>query len=262
LKRESGYHRRPFAMLDLKAKLAAAGLVTKEDIERAEKPGGGKGKRRGGRERAPGKGKGDGAGPRGSGVPRLAVASLRKDGKGEQYEAIRRFIEKARLYDPARPPTEHAQTFHFSTAKGQIGRLVLEPDVLAGLQDGSAGLVAYMSNHGLAHSVVPAAAARDLAELFPLWLRVLKDHPGAGRLEAELAAEAAAQEPAKSEAVASEPAAEAAASEAAASEAASEAAASEAAASEAAASEATASEAAPAPGAAAPGSPAEPGEGG
>jgi hypothetical protein len=202
LKRESGYHRRPFAMLDLKAKLAAAGLVTKEDIERAEKPrgGGGKGKRRGGRERAPGKG--DGAGPRGGGVPRLAVASLRKDGKGEQYEAIRRFIEKARLYDPARPPTEHAQTFHFATAKGQISR-----DVLAGLQDGSAGLVAYMSNHGLAHTVVPAAAARDLAELFPLWLRVLKDHPGAGRTEAELAAEAAAQEPAASEPAASEPAA-------------------------------------------------------
>lgn len=191
-------------MLDLKAKLAAAGLVTKEDIERAEKPGaGGKGKRRGGRERAPGKG--DGAGPRG-GAPRLPVASLRKDGKGEQYEAIRRFIERVRLYDPAQPPTEHAQTFHFSTAKGQIGRLVLEPDVLAGLQDGSSGLVAYMSNHGLAHTVVPAAAARDIAELFPLWLRVLKGHPGAGRTEAELAAELAAEPaPKEPEAAAKEP---------------------------------------------------------
>ena len=194
-------------MLDLKAKLAAAGLVTKEDIERADKPGaGGKGKRRGGRERTPGKG--DGAGPRG-GAPRLAVASLRKGGKGEQYEAIRRFIERVRLYDPARPPTEHAQTFHFSTAKGQIGRLVLEPDVLAGLQDGSSGLVAYMSNHGLAHTVVPATAARDIAELFPLWLRVLKGHSGAGRTEAELAAETAAREP---EAAAEEPEAPAPAS--------------------------------------------------
>lgn len=41
--------------------------------------------------------------------------------------------------------------------------------------------------------MVPAAAARELAELFPLWLRVLKGHPGAGRTEAELAAEAAAK---------------------------------------------------------------------
>jgi hypothetical protein len=192
LKRESSYHRRPFAMLDLKAKLAAAGLVTKEDIERAEKPGAGKGKRRGGRERAAGKG--EGAAARG-GAPRLAVGSLRKQSKGEQYDAVRRFIEKVRLDDPARLPTEHARAFHFSTAKGQIGRLVLEPDVLAGLQDGSSGLVAYMSNHGLAHTVVPAAAARDLAELFPLWLRVLEGHPAAGRTEAELAAEAAAGEP-------------------------------------------------------------------
>lgn len=183
-------------MLDLKSKLAAAGLVTKEDIERAEKPGaGGKGKRRGGRDRAPGKGDGAGRGgaAAGGGAPRLKVASLRSQSKGEQYEAVRRFIERVRLYDPARPPTEQAQTFHFSTAKGQIGRLVLEPEVASAVQDGSAGLVAYMSNHGIAHTVVPAAAARDLAELFPLWLRVLKDHPGAGRTESEVASETAAQ---------------------------------------------------------------------
>lgn len=184
-------------MLDLKSKLAAAGLVTKEDIERVEKPGaGGKGKRRGGRDRAPGKGDGAGRGgaaARGGGAPRLPVASLQRQSKGEQYDAVRRFIERVRLYDPARLPTEQAQTFHFSTAKGQIGRLVLEPEVASAVQDGSAGLVAYMSNHGIAHTVVPAAAARDLAELFPLWLRVLKDHPGAGRTESELAAELAAE---------------------------------------------------------------------
>lgn len=187
-------------MLDLKAKLAAAGLVTKEDIERAEKPGkgkgkgggAGKGKGGGGRDRGP---QGDArGGPRG-GPPRLAVASLRKGTKGEQYDAVRRFIEKVRLDEPARPPSEHARTFHFPTAKGQIGRLVLEPDTLAGLQDGSMGLVAYMSNHGLAHTVVPAAAARDLAELFPLWLRVLKGHPEAGRTEAELVAETPIETP-------------------------------------------------------------------
>lgn len=189
-------------MLDLKAKLAAAGLVTKEDIERAEKPGaGGKGKRKGGREHAGAKG---GGGARG-GTPRLPVASLLRESKGHQYDAVRRFIERVRLYDPARPPTEQAQTFHFSTAKGQIGRLVLEPELLGGVQDGSAAIVAYMSNHGLAHTVVPAAAARDLAELFPLWLRVLKGHPGAGQIEAAPVVETPAVTDTVAEAPAREP---------------------------------------------------------
>lgn len=184
-------------MLDLKSKLAAAGLVTKEDIERVEKPRtGGKKERRGGRDRSGPEGErpARGAASRG-GAPRPALTSLAKASKGEQYDAVRRLVERVRLDEPGRPPTEHAQTFHFSTAKGQIGRLVLEPEVLAWVQDGSAGLVAYMSNHGIAHAVVPAADARDLAELLPLWLRVLRGHPRAGRTEAELAAEAVAEPP-------------------------------------------------------------------
>lgn len=162
-------------MLDLKSKLAAAGLVTKEDVARAEKAkqGGKRKKKRGGR--GPGKG--------GDGPPRLRIKQLRDKPKGEQYDAVRRFIERVRLEDPGRLPTEAAKPFHFSTAKGQIGRMVLEPEVYGWVTDGGAGIVAYMSNHGLAHAAVPSAAARDLAELFPLWLRVLKGHPGAGALE-------------------------------------------------------------------------------
>lgn len=180
------------AMLDLKSKLAAAGLVTQKDIERVDKDkGGAKKKARRGTNQPRGKGGGaSGAAARG-GVPRLAVATLRTQPKGEQYDAVRRFIERVRLDDPARPPTEQAQTFHFTTAKGQIGRLVLEPEVLGWVQEGSAGVVAYMSNHGVAHAVAPAAAARELAELFPLWLRVLKGHPGAGQTEAPASSDAA-----------------------------------------------------------------------
>ncbi len=164
-------------MLDLKSKLAAAGLVTQKDVERVEKAkqsASGKKKRRGGRGRGAGSG---------DGMPRLAVDQLREQGKGQQYDAVRRFIGKVRLDDPARPPTEQAKTFHFPTAGGQIGRLVLEPDVQARVQEGGAGIVAYMSNHGVAHVPVPAPAARQLAKLFPLWLRVLKGEPDAGRIE-------------------------------------------------------------------------------
>lgn len=163
-------------MLDLKAKLAAAGLVTKEDVERAEKAKAKRGKgRRSGRAR----------GAKADGPPRLRVAELRKDGKGQQYEAVRRYVEKVRLDDPGRLPGEAAATFHFPTLEGQIGRLVLEPAIHGRVSDGGAGIVAYMSNHGLAHAVVPAAAARDVGELFPLWLRVLKGHPTAGAIESE-----------------------------------------------------------------------------
>ena len=65
-------------MLDLKAKLAAAGLVTQKDVERVEKAkrgGSGKNKRRGGRGRKGGKG---------DGTPRLAVAQLAEQGKGQR----------------------------------------------------------------------------------------------------------------------------------------------------------------------------------
>ncbi|MCX4245091.1 hypothetical protein [Paraliomyxa miuraensis] len=172
-------------MLDLKSKLAAAGLVTQEDVDRIDK---GKAAKKKPRRDHGGGGKGGSAGAGRGGAPRLAFAKLRSQSKGEQYDAVRRFMERARLDDPGRPPTEQAQTFHFATAKGQVGRLVLEPEILGWVQDGTAGVVAYMSNHGLAHAVVPAAAARELAELFPLWLRVLKGHPGAGRLEAEVEA--------------------------------------------------------------------------
>ena len=38
-----------------------------------------------------------------------------------------------------------------------------------------------MSHHGLAHCVVPRPLAEAIHDIFPLWLRVLKDHPGAGQ---------------------------------------------------------------------------------
>jgi hypothetical protein len=162
-------------VLDLKAKLAAAGLVSKEDVERAER----KDAER--RAKKSGKGKGPPA-PRAPEEPRLAVAKLRDKPKGELYDAVRKLVDKVRL-DPVGPaPTEEAAAYHFPAATGKIGRLVLEPHVVTQLGAGTAGLVSYMSNHGLAHAVVPAACARDIAELMPLWLRVLVGDDRAGAL--------------------------------------------------------------------------------
>ena len=164
-------------MLDLKAKLAAAGLVSKEDVERAER------KEAERRAKKAGKGKGGAPpAPRAPEEPRLAVAKLRDKPKGELYDAVRKLVDRVRL-DPVGPaPSEEAAAYHFPAATGKIGRLVLEPHVVAQLGEGTAGLVSYMSNHGLAHAVVPAPCARDIAELMPLWLRVLVGDDRAGAL--------------------------------------------------------------------------------
>lgn len=159
-------------MLDLKAKLAAAGLVTQEQIAAAERKKDGKKKPDAPRSPAPP------ARPKSG----LDVPALKKAGKGEIYEAVRRVVDRTRLDPAGALPSERAEAFHFTTQTGQLGRLTLEPDVRDQLVDGRAGIVAYMSHHGLAHCAVPRVVAEDLAEVMPLWLRLLKDHPAAGQL--------------------------------------------------------------------------------
>ena len=190
-------------MLDLKAKLAAAGLVTPAELAAAErKSGPNRGQdrnqdrgpnpakhaakqpgpaqdRRAGKPQEPAAARGKPAAPRSG----LDVPALQKAGKGAAYDAIRRLIERVRV-DPLHAiPGEQAEAFHFTTASGQLSRLMLEPEARTQLGDGSAGIVGFMSHHGLAHCVVPRVVAEDIARLFPFWLRVLKDHPGSGQQE-------------------------------------------------------------------------------
>lgn len=183
-------------MLDLKAKLAAAGLVSAADIAAAERKPGPAGPRSAGprstdpRGHDPKASSGRGAPqqkpnpqpkPQAKPRPLLDIAALQRGNKGEAYDAIRRVVEQQRL-DPAHGiPGEHAEPFHFSTATGQLSRLTLEPAARDALTDGRAGLIAFMSHHGLAHCVVPRPLAESVHAIFPLWLRVLKDHPGAGQ---------------------------------------------------------------------------------
>lgn len=165
-------------MLDLKAKLAAAGLVSQADIaaaERKQKP----------HAKQPGKSTPPGQAPpsRPPAPPKsgLDLPALRRATKGEAYDAIRRVVDRSRLDSAA--PAADAEPFHFTTARGQLSRLVLAPAIHKSLQTGDAGITAFMSHHGLAHAVVPRPLAEAIAELFPLWLRTLQDHPGAGQLE-------------------------------------------------------------------------------
>ncbi len=175
-------------MLDLKAKLAAAGLVSQADVAAAERKGrtGPKGQDR---KASPPDRRGDRPDNRQRQQPQaqpqkplLDVAALQRAGKGEAYDAIRRVVDRLRL-DPAHGiPGEHAEPFHFTTAAGNLSRLTLDPPVRDQVTAGTAGIIAFMSHHGLAHCVVPRALAGAVYAVFPTWLRVLKDHPGAGQL--------------------------------------------------------------------------------
>lgn len=165
-------------MLDLKAKLASAGLVSKEDIARAEQAKAkAKSKRKG-----KGKGRGKSKGPAAKGgVRRLNVAALEGAPKNELYDAVRRWVDKARL-DARGMPTESSKAFHFAEVTGRVGRLMLEPALAKEIEQSRAAVVAYMSNSGLAHAVVPAAGAADIASLNEEWLRVLPSDSRAGKI--------------------------------------------------------------------------------
>lgn len=162
-------------MLDLKAKLASAGLVTPEDIERVEKS---KNKRKN-----KSKGSKGVARKQGTDSVGLSVSKLMGKPKAEVYEAVRRWVDKVRLDRAGSIPSETAQTFHFAEASGKVGRLYLEPAVIDSLRKGEAGVIAYMSNHGLAHAVVPSAGAAAIGELNQMWLRMLEGDARAGQIE-------------------------------------------------------------------------------
>lgn len=168
-------------MLDLKAKLASAGLITQEDIARAEKSKG-QGRRKDGASSSKAGKAGRSTASQASGME-VPVAKLKGKPKGEIYETVRKWVEHYRLDRAGGIPTETAQPYHFVQMTGKVGRLTLEPEVLTQLQKGEAGVVAYMSNHGLAHAVVPVPTARSVAEIYPLWLRVLEGDPRAGAVE-------------------------------------------------------------------------------
>jgi hypothetical protein len=159
-------------MLDLKAKLASAGLVSQDDIDRVEK------QRTRGKARKDKQAKARSAG---DDIARV-VASLRDKPKGEAYDAIRKWVDRVRLDASGGTPSANATTFHFAEHTGTVGRLYLEPAVADQLRAAKAGIVAYMSNSGLAHAVVPADDARGIAELFPAWLRFLEGDDRAGAI--------------------------------------------------------------------------------
>ncbi len=166
-------------MLDLKAKLAAAGLVTKKDVEQVEaqqaKAKARKRSRKSSSRTAP---------PNRSANSNSLAAerkALDPTNRNECYAATRRWVERRRLDQQI--PGDNTAAFHFTTHQGKLSRLFVTADVKTQLERGAAAITAFMSNHGLAHAVVPRSVALEIHALFPLWLRVLTGHDDAGKLE-------------------------------------------------------------------------------
>lgn len=178
------------AVLDLKAKLLQAGLVTDDQVEKVQaeqeaerarkkaarnakgpKGKGPRGKKGGGKKGGPRP-----AAPQKSDDERWAarVKQLAEGGKSEQYDAIRGWVERTRLDTEKGIPTENAERFHFSTYDGTISWLTLEPDLISKLKDNTAAITAFMSFNGLRHCVLPAEVAKDIAKIRPEWPRVLE----------------------------------------------------------------------------------------
>ena len=148
-------------MLDLKAKLLAAGLVTKDQVDKVEA------EQQAKKQKKPPQKRDDEAARWAKRVAELAAA-----GKAEQYEAIRGWVDRLRL-DQVKGLSETAERFHFAKSDGSISWMSVEPDVKEKLAQGEAGIIAYMSNNGLTHAVVPKDVAKDVHTIRPEWLRVL-----------------------------------------------------------------------------------------
>jgi hypothetical protein len=189
-------------MLDLKAKLLAAGIVTAEQVKKVETEEAEKKRRDAERREAhrlAREGKKHGGDKRhGDKKPfdrkkkdadekraerdhkeedaqrwRKRLDELKAAGKSEQYDAVRGWVARHRIDDKTAVPSENATRFHFARADGTIGHVTLEPDVQAKLAAGEAGIIAFMGFNGLEHAVVPADLARDVAHVKPEWLRSL-----------------------------------------------------------------------------------------
>ncbi|MBH1989135.1 MAG: hypothetical protein I8H75_01935 [Myxococcaceae bacterium] len=124
-------------MFDLKAQLLKAGLVTESQIVRSQK------------KREPNK--------------------LKGLNKSEQYELIRVWVQRNRFDKGV-----GNEKFFFEKPDQSISWLTLDEHSIQLLNEGEAGLVAFMSNNGLAHAVLPRDIVEDIVEIFPDWLRLLK----------------------------------------------------------------------------------------
>lgn len=143
-------------MFDLKAKLLAQGLVTKEQIDKLETK------------------KSTTKVEFSSFDRKKSLAQLKAQNKSEQYITIRKWVDKNRL-DKESAALKDWEKFFITTKDNQVTWLTLAKSVIEEISAGRASVISYMSNHGFTHAVVPRDIAEDVGEVFPEWIKVLND---------------------------------------------------------------------------------------
>ena len=150
-------------MLDLKSKLLAAGIVTEEQIARVE------------HERAAKKTPHDKAKKTNLSFEEKERIRQREElkslGKNEQYELIRKWVARNRLDRISGVASEESDKFFFQNADGSVSWLTLDKSVHDKVKNGEAGIMAFMSHHGLAHCVMPRDILEDIGQIFPSWIK-------------------------------------------------------------------------------------------
>lgn len=155
-------------MQDLRSKLLAAGLITQQQLETSAK--------QKSKPKSPHKPKAPKAAPDFEAQNRQRhVDELKRLNKGEQYELIRKWVIRNRLDNATALAGEELEKFFYTKADGSLDWLSVPKGVLEALQTGQAGIMAFMSNHGLAHCVAPRDICEDVREVFSDWVRVLND---------------------------------------------------------------------------------------
>lgn len=141
-------------MFNLKDKLLKQGLVTKEmlaNMAKAEEEAKSKKSALDSRE--------------------YKLNQLKKQNKNDQYVTIRQWVDLNRL-DKASEASLDDEKFFFND-NDKLSWLKLNKNIIEQIKNGDAGIVAYMSNHGLAHAVLTREIVEDIVHIFPDWLKVL-----------------------------------------------------------------------------------------
>lgn len=99
---------------------------------------------------------------------------LKKQNKNDQYATIRQWVDLNRL-DKSSEASLDDEKFFFND-NDKLSWLRLNKNIIDQIKNGDAGIIAYMSNHGLAHAVLPKDIVQDIAQIFPDWLKVLNNN--------------------------------------------------------------------------------------
>ncbi len=165
-------------MLDLKSKLLEAGLVTKEQVNVVEKKqlakkAAKKYKKTSAYSMKP-KSKNQVADFDES-RRKMHLDTLKGMTKNQQYELIRKWVDKNRLDKGNNGLSDTCEKYFFEKLDKSITWLTLEKEVCEKIKIGNAGIMTFMSNAGLSNCVIARDIAEDAAQVFPEWIRVLKD---------------------------------------------------------------------------------------